>query len=187
MINILRVKKASNNDLKEVITRSEMDYSSWVIVEKKGKKYKFYYVDEGYYWCSIEDLASDTFEIIIECYRKAKILQVLYFDIHATYEQLNNMVPVDMLDETFKIKDKCKDIYSLGFDTYSSNDINPNTIFFCESKTLSNKENSLSETLKEFGNYTILSSRESELENSLIIIEFTTNLPYDFYLFAKCS
>jgi len=186
MNNILRLKKVLNEDLTNVIAKSKIDYSTWVIVEGDNRKYKFHFIEAGYYEISIENVANDTLDTITECYRKAKILQSLYFTIHITYEELNKMVPSGMLNDSYKIKDSCKKICHLDFYISTTENINPFTVFYCESESLNSKEESLSEILKEFGNYTITSSQKLIIKDNMFAGEFITDLPYNLYRFVLC-
>ena len=94
------------------------------------------------------------------------------------------MIPDEMLDKNFRIKDKCKIICKLDFMVLSTNESNPKTIFYCENKLSIDMESSLRNALSEFGNYEIISIRESIGIDGISCAEFKTNLPYDFYRFV---
>lgn len=176
----------SHDDLNEVITKSVNDFNLWVIIEalEDTSEYKLYFIEEGVNWCSISGVGTVSNDKIKECYEKAMILETLYSIIHITYEELNQMIPDEMLDKNFRIKDKCKIICKLDFMVLSTNESNPKTIFYCENKLSIDMESSLRNALSEFGNYEIISIRESIGIDGISCAEFKTNLPYDFYRFV---
>lgn len=176
------LKKVESEDLQEVISISKMNCNSWVIIEGENKNYKFYFINEGYYWCSISEASNCTNKTINECYNKAWILQSLYSIIHTTYDHLIKTFPANLFDTDFNIKDKCQEIFMLDLSVDITDE--RNLYFIYQGQDVDIIENKLIEILEEFGGYEIVSSYKSGQEMEIREARFETNLPLDLYNFA---